>query len=124
MKPWVLSSLLFIAAAAGLLAAAALYRENQALRAELTRRVEIEAEALVPAEAEPGIVDTDPIEPPPPEPASVDEPVRENRPQREDRFARFRRMMDDPNVREFYLGMQSETSAKGYQRWKRKRRWR
>jgi branched-chain amino acid transport system ATP-binding protein len=27
-------------------------------------------------------------------------------------------------VQEFYLGVQTETSAKGYQRWKRKRRWR
>ena len=33
-------------------------------------------------------------------------------------------LLDDPNVQEFYLGMQTETSAKGYQRWKRKRRWR
>jgi len=33
-------------------------------------------------------------------------------------------LMDDSNVQEFYLGMQSERSAKGYQRWKRKRRWR
>lgn len=33
-------------------------------------------------------------------------------------------LLDDPNVKEFYLGMQAETSAKGYQRWKRKRRWR
>jgi branched-chain amino acid transport system ATP-binding protein len=33
-------------------------------------------------------------------------------------------LLDDPNVQEFYLGMQAETSAKGYQRWKRKRRWR
>jgi branched-chain amino acid transport system ATP-binding protein len=33
-------------------------------------------------------------------------------------------LMDDSNVREFYLGMQSETSVKGFQRWKRKRRWR
>jgi len=33
-------------------------------------------------------------------------------------------LMDDSNVQEFYLGMQSETSVKGFQRWKRKRRWR
>ena len=33
-------------------------------------------------------------------------------------------LLNDSDVREFYLGMQSETSAKGYQRWKRKRRWR
>jgi branched-chain amino acid transport system ATP-binding protein len=33
-------------------------------------------------------------------------------------------LLQDPNVQEFYLGMRSEASAKGYQRWKRKRRWR
>jgi branched-chain amino acid transport system ATP-binding protein len=33
-------------------------------------------------------------------------------------------LLNDPNVKEFYLGMQDESSAKGYQRWKRKRRWR
>ena len=35
-----------------------------------------------------------------------------------------RELLEDPNVQEFYLGVSSETSAKGYQRWKRKRRWR
>jgi branched-chain amino acid transport system ATP-binding protein len=35
-----------------------------------------------------------------------------------------RELLNDPNVKEFYLGMQDESSAKGYQRWKRKRRWR
>lgn len=33
-------------------------------------------------------------------------------------------LMEDRDVQEFYLGMRSEESAKGYQRWKRKRRWR
>ena len=33
-------------------------------------------------------------------------------------------LMDDPNVREFYLGMKSDTSTKGFQRWKRKKAWR
>jgi branched-chain amino acid transport system ATP-binding protein len=33
-------------------------------------------------------------------------------------------LLNDPNVKEFYLGMQDDSSAKGYQRWKRKRRWR
>jgi branched-chain amino acid transport system ATP-binding protein len=33
-------------------------------------------------------------------------------------------MMKDKDVREFYMGMRSAESAKGYQRWKRKKRWR
>jgi len=33
-------------------------------------------------------------------------------------------LMKDENVREFYMGMRSEASAKGYQRWKRKKVWR
>ncbi len=33
-------------------------------------------------------------------------------------------LMEDKDVREFYMGMKSEESAKGYQRWKRKKRWR
>jgi branched-chain amino acid transport system ATP-binding protein len=33
-------------------------------------------------------------------------------------------LMEDKDVREFYMGMRSEESAKGYQRWKRKKRWR
>jgi branched-chain amino acid transport system ATP-binding protein len=33
-------------------------------------------------------------------------------------------LLQDPNVQEFYLGVRSGASAKGYQRWKRKRRWR
>jgi branched-chain amino acid transport system ATP-binding protein len=33
-------------------------------------------------------------------------------------------LLQDPNVQEFYLGVRSAASAKGYQRWKRKRRWR
>ena len=33
-------------------------------------------------------------------------------------------LMEDKDVQEFYLGMKSEESAKGYQRWKRKKRWR
>ncbi len=33
-------------------------------------------------------------------------------------------LLQDPNVQEFYLGVRSTASAKGYQRWKRKRRWR
>jgi branched-chain amino acid transport system ATP-binding protein len=35
-----------------------------------------------------------------------------------------RELMDDKDVREFYMGLRSEESAKGYQRWKRKKRWR
>jgi branched-chain amino acid transport system ATP-binding protein len=35
-----------------------------------------------------------------------------------------RDLMEDKDVKEFYLGMRSEESAKGYQRWKRKKRWR
>jgi branched-chain amino acid transport system ATP-binding protein len=35
-----------------------------------------------------------------------------------------RELMEDKDVREFYMGMRSEESAKGYQRWKRKKRWR
>ncbi len=33
-------------------------------------------------------------------------------------------LMEDKDVREFYLGVRSEASAKGYQRWKRKKQWR
>ena len=33
-------------------------------------------------------------------------------------------LMRDKDVQEFYMGMRSEESAKGYQRWKRKKRWR
>lgn len=33
-------------------------------------------------------------------------------------------LMQDKDVQEFYMGMRSEESAKGYQRWKRKKRWR
>lgn len=35
-----------------------------------------------------------------------------------------RELMQDKDVQEFYMGMRSEESAKGYQRWKRKKRWR
>ncbi len=33
-------------------------------------------------------------------------------------------LMEDKDVKEFYMGIKSETSAKGYQRWKRKKAWR
>lgn len=33
-------------------------------------------------------------------------------------------LMEDRDVKEFYMGVRSEESAKGYQRWKRKKRWR
>lgn len=33
-------------------------------------------------------------------------------------------LMEDKDVQEFYLGVRSEMSVKGYQRWKRKKRWR
>ena len=33
-------------------------------------------------------------------------------------------LMEDKDVKEFYMGVKSETSAKGYQRWKRKKAWR
>jgi branched-chain amino acid transport system ATP-binding protein len=33
-------------------------------------------------------------------------------------------LIEDKDVQEFYMGMRSEESAKGYQRWKRKKRWR
>jgi len=33
-------------------------------------------------------------------------------------------LLQDEDVREFYLGIRSEESVKGYQRWKRKKRWR
>jgi branched-chain amino acid transport system ATP-binding protein len=33
-------------------------------------------------------------------------------------------LLKDKDVQEFYLGIKSETSAKGYQRWKRKKAWR
>jgi len=35
-----------------------------------------------------------------------------------------RELMEDKDVQEFYMGVRSEESAKGYQRWKRKKRWR
>jgi branched-chain amino acid transport system ATP-binding protein len=34
------------------------------------------------------------------------------------------KLMQNEDVQEFYLGMSSETSVKGYQRYKRKKRWR
>jgi branched-chain amino acid transport system ATP-binding protein len=33
-------------------------------------------------------------------------------------------LMEDEDVREFYLGIKSEVSVKGYQKYKRKKRWR
>ena len=33
-------------------------------------------------------------------------------------------LMEDKDVKEFYMGVRSEDSAKGYQRWKRKKAWR
>jgi len=33
-------------------------------------------------------------------------------------------LMEDKDVKEFYMGIRSEASAKGYQRWKRKMAWR
>lgn len=33
-------------------------------------------------------------------------------------------LMEDRDVKEFYMGVRSEESAKGYQRWKRKKAWR
>lgn len=33
-------------------------------------------------------------------------------------------LLNDKDVKEFYMGVRSEASAKGYQRWKRKRAWR
>ena len=33
-------------------------------------------------------------------------------------------LLQDEDVKEFYLGIRSEESVKGYQRWKRKKRWR
>ena len=33
-------------------------------------------------------------------------------------------LMQNEDIREFYLGIKSEVSAKGYQRYKRKKRWR
>jgi branched-chain amino acid transport system ATP-binding protein len=33
-------------------------------------------------------------------------------------------LMEDKNVQEFYLGAKTEETAKGYHRWKRKKRWR
>jgi branched-chain amino acid transport system ATP-binding protein len=34
------------------------------------------------------------------------------------------KLIEDKDVREFYMGIRSEESVKGYQRWKRKKRWR
>jgi len=34
------------------------------------------------------------------------------------------KLLEDEDVQEFYLGVQKETSVKGYQRYKRKKRWR
>jgi len=33
-------------------------------------------------------------------------------------------LIEDRDVKEFYMGVRSEESAKGYQRWKRKKAWR
>ena len=40
------------------------------------------------------------------------------------RKGKSRELIEDKDVQEFYMGMRSEQSAKGYQRWKRKKRWR
>lgn len=37
---------------------------------------------------------------------------------------RAKDLLEDKDVKEFYLGIKSETSAKGFQRWKRKKAWR
>ncbi len=37
---------------------------------------------------------------------------------------RAEELIADKDVQEFYMGVRSETSAKGYQRWKRKKAWR
>lgn len=37
---------------------------------------------------------------------------------------RSKDLMEDRDVQEFYMGAHSEASVKGYQRWKRKKRWR
>jgi branched-chain amino acid transport system ATP-binding protein len=37
---------------------------------------------------------------------------------------RSQELMEDKDVQEFYMGVRSEESAKGFQRWKRKKRWR
>ena len=37
---------------------------------------------------------------------------------------RAKDLMEDKDVKEFYMGVRSEASVKGYQRWKRKKRWR
>ena len=34
------------------------------------------------------------------------------------------KLMENEDVQEFYLGMKKETSVKGYQRYKRRKRWR
>jgi branched-chain amino acid transport system ATP-binding protein len=34
------------------------------------------------------------------------------------------KLREDDDVKEFYLGVKSDTSVKGYQRYKRKKRWR
>ena len=33
-------------------------------------------------------------------------------------------LLEDKDVKEFYMGVRSEASVKGYQRWKRKKAWR
>ena len=33
-------------------------------------------------------------------------------------------LLEDEDVKEFYLGIRAEESVKGYQRWKKKKRWR
>jgi branched-chain amino acid transport system ATP-binding protein len=37
---------------------------------------------------------------------------------------RSQELLEDKDVQEFYMGIRSEESTKGYQRWKRKKRWR
>ena len=36
----------------------------------------------------------------------------------------YHALIEDKDVREFYMGIRSEESIKGFQRWKRKKRWR
>lgn len=90
--------MLFITTAAGILAAVVLYRENQALREELSRRIEVERPMPGPNEPEPERVFPVEVSLEPPAAVEPTEPVPEPRPGREDRAARFLRMMDDPDV--------------------------
>jgi hypothetical protein len=98
LKNWILTSLLIVVASASFLVAVVLYRENQALSQELSRRMDLPSPEPESIAEEPLPVSAPRLEPAPVPPVAVEPGAAPSRPGWEDRVARFRRMMDDPDV--------------------------